>query len=65
MQHREPDHLNKADQLNLMCTIIMEVLSQMPHSLEMVDELVRVTISPVAIPLQYRNQNMLPGRQSC
>ncbi|QID83463.1 hypothetical protein GRS66_005928 [Saccharomyces pastorianus] len=51
VEHREPDHLNKADRLNLMCTIIMDVLPQMPHSLEMVDELVRVT---VAMPIFKR-----------
>lgn len=45
VEHREPDHLNKADRLSLMCSIIMDVLPQLPHSLEMVDELVRVTVA--------------------
>lgn len=43
VEHKEPDHLQKADRLKLMCTIIMNVLPQSPFSLEILDELTGVT----------------------
>lgn len=45
VEHKEPDHLHKADRLRLMCTIIMNVLPQSPFSHEILDELIRVTVA--------------------
>ncbi|KAH9200704.1 hypothetical protein LQ764DRAFT_224195 [Zygosaccharomyces rouxii] len=44
VEHREPDHLQKADRLKLMCGILIKVL---PHigCLEVVEELLRSTLA--------------------
>ncbi|CAI4058201.1 hypothetical protein SKDZ_04G3430 [Saccharomyces kudriavzevii ZP591] len=47
VEHKEPDHLHKADRLNLMCTIIADVLPQMPNGREILNELLRVTVAMI------------------
>lgn len=44
VEHREPDHLQKADRLKLMCSILIKVLPEIGH-LEVIEELVRSTFA--------------------
>lgn len=44
VEHREPDHLQKADRLKLMCCILIRVLPKIGHS-EVVEELLRSTFA--------------------
>ena len=43
VEHREPDHLQKPERLNLMCTIIMDVLPNIPDN-EIIEDLIRSTL---------------------
>lgn len=44
VEHREPDHLKKPDRLQLMCSLILEVLPRI-NNLDLVEDIVRVTLS--------------------